>query len=87
MHPISTVLASSADTAQALTPEVPGLPRDHGLLYLVIAGLCLVLALHIRKWISVPIGPLVRAAVAVAVIGLAVGAALVFLIAAALTSR
>ncbi|MFC4064823.1 hypothetical protein [Actinoplanes subglobosus] len=53
------------------------------LLYLVIAGACLLLALHLIKRAVAPIGALVQAAAALAAGGLAVGAALV-LIAAAL---
>jgi hypothetical protein len=54
--------------------------------YLVIAGLCLGLALGSLKQALMPIGELVRAAAALAVTGLSVSAALVFLV-AALTVR
>jgi hypothetical protein len=51
-------------------------------LYLMIAGLCLGLALRSLKQALVPIGEIVRAAAALAVVGLSVSAALVFLVAA-----
>ncbi|GIF40235.1 hypothetical protein [Actinoplanes xinjiangensis] len=54
-----------------------------GLLYLIMAGACLLLALQLLRRAVAPIGALVQAAAALAAMGLAVGAALV-LIAAAL---
>ncbi|GLY07883.1 hypothetical protein [Actinoplanes sp. NBRC 101535] len=53
-------------------------------LYLVVAGLCMALALVSLKNALAPIGEIVRAAAALALVGLAIGASLVFLIAAAL---
>ncbi|WP_157411230.1 hypothetical protein [Actinoplanes rectilineatus] len=53
-------------------------------LYLVVAGLCMALALVSLKNGLAPIGEIVRAAAALALVGLAIGASLVFLIAAAL---
>ncbi|MEU4157148.1 hypothetical protein [Actinoplanes sp. NPDC026670] len=52
------------------------------LLYLIIAGTCLVLALHLLKRATAPIGALVQAAAALAAVGLAVATALVFIAAA-----
>jgi hypothetical protein len=65
------------------TSDVAFEPPAGTLLYLIIAGACLFLALHLIKRAIAPIGVLVQAAAALAAGGLAVGAALV-LIAAAL---
>jgi hypothetical protein len=59
----------------------------HGLAYLVIAGVCLVVALRFMKRSLAPIGMIVHAVAAAAVVALAIGAALVFLTAAALSGR
>jgi hypothetical protein len=59
------------------------MPTPDLLLYLIIAGACLLLALHLLKRAVAPIGVLVQAAAALAAVGLAVGTALL-LIAAAL---
>jgi hypothetical protein len=69
----------------------PGLPADqlgtHALLYLLIAALCLVLALRAMRRALAPIGQLVQAVAAAALGALAVGAALVLLTAAAISGR
>ncbi|BCJ41632.1 hypothetical protein GCM10010168_53700 [Actinoplanes ianthinogenes] len=54
------------------------------LLYLVIAGLSLGLALHSLKQALAPLREIIRAATAIAVVGFSVGAAVVLIIAAAL---
>jgi len=78
MHPIfSTAPGSGAVRA----------PRDHRLLYLIVAALCLVAALRFLRRALAPIGVLVQVTAAAAMVGLAVGAALVFLTAAALSAR
>lgn len=51
-------------------------------LYLVIAGLCLILALRSIKQSLAPIGEIIRAAASVALAGLSIGTALIFLAAA-----
>jgi len=65
-----------------------GVPFDylaeHATLYVLVAGLCLLLALRFLKNALAPIGPLVQAVAAAALAALAVGAALVFLTVAVL---
>jgi len=63
--------------------------NPHGLegpaaLYLIIAMLCLVVALRALRQALVPLGPLLQAIAAAAAITLAIGAALVLLTAALL---
>lgn len=60
--------------------------HGHALLYTVLAGCCMVLALRFAKEAFAPLGVLVRAAAAIAGMGLAVGAAVV-LVAAAVFAR
>jgi hypothetical protein len=55
--------------------------------YLFIAMLCLVIALRFIKRALVPIGPLLQAIAATAVVTLAVGAALVLLTAALMSGH
>jgi hypothetical protein len=62
-------------------------PGSHALLYLFIAGLCLVLALRAMRAALAPIGQLVQAVVAAALVALAIGAALVLLTAAAVSGH
>jgi hypothetical protein len=57
---------------------------DHATVYVLVAVLCLLLAVHFMRSALAPIGPLVHAVVAVALVALAIGAALVFLTAALL---
>ncbi|MCM4079009.1 hypothetical protein [Paractinoplanes hotanensis] len=54
-----------------------------GTAYLLIAALCLFLALHQVKQLVIPIGPLIRAVAAVCTVILCLSAALVLLTAAA----
>jgi hypothetical protein len=66
--------------------------NPHGLegpavLYLVIAIVCLIVALRFLKRALVPLGPLLQAIAATAVITLAIGAALVLLTAALLSGH
>jgi len=56
-------------------------------LYLIIAMLCLVVALRFIKRALVPIGPLLHAIAATAVVTLAIGAAVVLLTAALLSGH
>jgi hypothetical protein len=56
-------------------------------LYLIIAMLCLAVALRFIKRALVPIGPLLQALAATAAIALAIGAALVLMTAALLGGR
>jgi hypothetical protein len=60
---------------------------NHAVLYMLVAGLCLVLALRFVRAALAPIGPLVHAVAAAALVALAIGAALVFLTAAAFSGR
>jgi len=53
--------------------------QQPGLLPLLVAGLCLLLALRFLKSALEPIGPLVHAVAAAALVALTVGAALVLL--------
>jgi hypothetical protein len=66
--------------------------NPHGLegpvaLYLIIAILCLVIALRFLRRVLIPIGPLLQAIAATAIVTLAVGAALVLLTAALMSGR
>jgi hypothetical protein len=66
--------------------------NPHGLeapatLYLIIAIVCLVVALRFLRRALAPIGPLLQAIAATAIIALSVGAALVLLTAALLSGR
>ena len=60
----------------------PWAPHTLSLLYLAVAAGCLVLSLRLVKVLLVPIGELLRAAAAVAVVALAFGTALVLMVAA-----
>lgn len=79
MHASHVFIAAEFDR-----PALVGAPS---LLFLAIAGLCLLLALHFLRRVVVPVGPLLQAAAAVAMVALSVGAALLFLIAAAWGAR
>jgi hypothetical protein len=78
---------TDGENARALWTDQPQFLRDHGLIYLGIAALCLVVALRYLKRALAPIGPLVQAMAAVAIVTLAVSAALVFVVAAAFHTR
>ncbi|MEV6850859.1 hypothetical protein [Actinoplanes sp. NPDC051411] len=54
------------------------------LFYLAVAGLCLLTALHYLRRMAVPVGPLVRAVAAAAMVALTIGGALVLLLAIAI---
>jgi hypothetical protein len=66
--------------------RIPDLPGSAAL-YLVSAALCLVVALLFVRRALAPIGALVEAVVAAAMVALAIGAALVLLTAAALAGQ
>ena len=54
-------------------------------IYLLLAGLCLLLAVRTLREALLPVGVIIRAAVALAVFGLSVSAALVLMLAALIT--
>jgi hypothetical protein len=60
---------------------------DHAVLYLLIAGGCLLLALRFVKRALQPVGQLVHAVAAAALVAFSIGAALVLLAAAALSGH
>jgi hypothetical protein len=59
---------------------------NHSLLYLLIAGLFLLTALRFMKRAVAPLGALVQTVAAAAFVAAAIGAALVFLAVAALST-
>ena len=65
-------------------PSSPALP-DLGPLYLVLAAFLLLIALRFMKRALAPIGALVQAVAAAALVVFTIGAALVFLVAAAIS--
>ena len=67
--------------------QIPLGLQGHAVLYLVIAMLCLVIAMRFVKRALVPIGPLLQAVAAAAVVAFAVGAALVLLVASLMSGR
>ena len=81
-------------TAQLSVPAVASLvsPASNQLgvqplLYVVIAAICLVLALRAMRSVLIPIGQLLQAVAAAALVALAIGAALVLLTVAFLSGR
>jgi hypothetical protein len=60
---------------------------DHAVLSLMIAGVCLLLALRYMKKALQPVGALVQAAAAAALVAFSIGAAFVLLTAAALSGH
>jgi hypothetical protein len=68
------------------TADLDGLPGNT-VLYLLIAGVCLVVALRYLRRALIPLGPLLQAIAATAVVALAIGVALVLLAAAVLSGR
>jgi hypothetical protein len=87
MHPILSSTAPDSEAFRAFWTRPPALQHDHGLIYLVVAGLCLIVALRFLRRALAPVGLLVQVAAAVAIVGLAVGAALALLTAAAFSAR
>jgi hypothetical protein len=83
---MTTARSSVSTVASALGPAVYQfgvLP----LLYLLIAAICLILALRAMRRALAPIGQLVQAVAAAALVALALGAALVLLTAAVLSGH
>lgn len=60
---------------------------ESALLYLVLAGVCLMIALRYLRRALQPVGPLVQAFAATAVVAFAIGIALVLIVAAAFHSH
>jgi hypothetical protein len=79
-RPIEFLVAAPGGPAAQLVAARP-------LLYLVVAGVCLVLALRLMKRALAPIGLLVRPVAAAVLAALAIGTALAFLTAAAVSGR
>ncbi|WP_328459665.1 hypothetical protein OHA21_27710 [Actinoplanes sp. NBC_00393] len=65
-------------------PELP-LLGDHSLIFLMLAALCLVVAIRFVKRALEPIGAIVESVAAAAAVFLALGLALVLVLAAALS--
>ncbi|WP_133875520.1 hypothetical protein [Paractinoplanes brasiliensis] len=59
----------------------------NGIIYLALAGMCLLVALQQAKHFIAPVAPLIRAVTAAATIVFCVGAALVLLVAALVSGR
>jgi hypothetical protein len=88
MHPrFSTSFDNVQQFQAALWASEPAFLRDRALVYLVIAGVCLLVALRFLRRVLAPIGLLVHAIAAVAIVTLAVSAALLFLAASALSGH
>lgn len=87
MHANLLAPPSSIETIKALWAGQPDLLRDRGLLYLVIAGVCLIVALRLVKRALAQIGAMVQAVAAAAMVAFAIGAALGFLTTAAFSGR
>lgn len=65
-------------------PAPPPELSQHSWILLLAAALCLTLALRWMRKALAPIGPLIHAVTAVTLVVLAIGAALIFVVAAAL---
>ncbi len=61
--------------------------HGHGLVLLLIAAACILIALRLLRTVVAPLGQLVQAVAAVAAVALAMGAAFVFLVAAAVSGH
>jgi hypothetical protein len=78
---------ASVSTSALNGAAMPASLGAHALLYLLVAALCLIFALRFMRTALAPIGPLLQAVAAAALVALAIGAALVFLTAAAFSGR
>jgi hypothetical protein len=74
-------------TSPANFDAIPASWTDQPIVYLVLAALSLLLALRFMKRALAPIGALVQAVAAAAMVAVSVGAALVLLAAAAFTTH